>query len=112
MGALKQNVDVPRIAEVFKKEKVVGASSALEDIAWPKPAPSDECPDGYKGRIGIHEVLVPSEAIKELILKNASSDEIERTAKKDGMVTMLEDGFIKAVEGTTTIEEVLRVSSE
>ena len=112
VSALKQNVDVPRITEVLKREKVISEKTAFEDIVWSKPASADECPDGYRGRVGIHEILTPSELIKKLILENASSDEIEKQAKIDGMVTMLEDGFIKAVDGTTTIEEVLRVSSE
>jgi len=53
-----------------------------------------------------------SPTIKNLIMKNATADEIEIQAKKEGMLTMLEDGIFKCVQGLTTIEEVLRVITE
>ncbi|HEY4500285.1 MAG TPA: hypothetical protein VJH25_00655, partial [Candidatus Paceibacterota bacterium] len=68
--------------------------------------------DGYKGRIGMHEVFKMSSAIKELVIKNSTSEAIEIQTKKEGMITMLEDGIFKAAQGLTTIEEVLRVVSE
>jgi type II secretory ATPase GspE/PulE/Tfp pilus assembly ATPase PilB-like protein len=67
---------------------------------------------GYRGRIGIHEVIDISEKIRELIMKKANADEIRRQAIAEGMKTMMEDGFEKAVKGMTTIEEVLRVFHE
>ena len=73
---------------------------------------SAECEEGYRGRIGIHEVLKVTPTIKELILKGATSDEVEAQAKKEGMMTMIEDGIFFAAQGVTTIEEVLRVVSE
>ena len=76
------------------------------------PKSSTENPDGYKSRIGIHEVLKMSPAIKDLIIENADSDKIEEQAKKEGMMTMIEDGIFKAVQGITSIEEILRVISE
>jgi type II secretory ATPase GspE/PulE/Tfp pilus assembly ATPase PilB-like protein len=62
--------------------------------------------------VGIHEVLRMSPAIKELIMKNATADQLEAEARRSGMLTMLEDGIFKAVQGVTTIEEVLRVVTE
>jgi type IV pilus assembly protein PilB len=67
---------------------------------------------GYNGRIGLYEVLSTTPAIRELIIKKASSDEIQAAAIKDGMDTMLEDGINKVSAGLTTIEEVLRVVRE
>jgi type II secretory ATPase GspE/PulE/Tfp pilus assembly ATPase PilB-like protein len=67
---------------------------------------------GYRGRIGIHEVIEITEKIRELIMKKANADEIRRQAIAEGMKTMMEDGFEKAVKGMTTIEEVLRVFHE
>ncbi len=67
---------------------------------------------GFKGRIGIHEVLEMDEAVRDLIMKHANATEIKEMAVKNGMITMLEDGFDKAVKGITTIEEVLRVFHE
>lgn len=107
-----KNFDAERILEIFKREKIVSEKTQWKDIPWGKPTASDMCPEGYRGRIGIHEVLIPTDTVKDLILKNASADEIEKEGRKEGMVTMFEDGFVKAAQGKTTIEEILRVTSE
>ncbi len=67
---------------------------------------------GYRGRIVINEVLVADEEIRAAILRKAGAGEIKNIAVKNGMTTMLVDGFKKATEGKTTIEEVLRVTYE
>jgi len=67
---------------------------------------------GYIGRIGIFEVLPVSEKISRAILEGVSASEIERIATEEGMVTLKQDGYLKALDGTTTIEEVLRVAQE
>jgi type IV pilus assembly protein PilB len=72
---------------------------------------SPEAPGGYKGRMGIYEVFSISEPIQELILKHATSAEIEKAAKAQGMVSMREDGYLKALAGHTTLTEINRVAS-
>jgi len=67
---------------------------------------------GYKGRVGIYEVLGNSVEVQKLIVSNATSDDIQTQAIKDGMVTMQLDGFVKALRGQTSVEEILRVTSE
>ncbi len=67
---------------------------------------------GYKGRIGIFEVLSNSTAIQKLIVANGTSEAIQDQAVKEGMVTMQLDGLIKALRGQTTIQEILRVTAE
>jgi type IV pilus assembly protein PilB len=67
---------------------------------------------GYKGRIGIYEVLHNSEPIQTLIVSNATSDKIQAAAISEGMLTMQLDGMVKALRGETTIEEILRVTAE
>jgi len=67
---------------------------------------------GYKGRMGIYEVLDNSTSVQKLIVSNATSDVIQEQAISEGMVTMQLDGFIKALRGQTTIEEILRVTVE
>jgi type IV pilus assembly protein PilB len=67
---------------------------------------------GYKGRMGIYEVLDNSATIQKLIVTNATSDIIQDQSIKEGMITMQEDGFIKALRGQTSIEEILRVTAE
>lgn len=67
---------------------------------------------GYTGRIGIFEVLKIEENIRELIVARADSDQISKMAISNGMTTMLEDGFVKAFSGKTTIEEIFRVTKQ
>lgn len=67
---------------------------------------------GYKGRIGIYEILNMSEPIKQLTLKHASTSEIMTLAKQEGLITMKQDGILKAFNGLTTIEEVWRVARD
>lgn len=67
---------------------------------------------GYKGRMGIYEVLGNSSEVQKLIVKNGTSEDIQNQAISDGMVTMQMDGFIKALRGQTSIEEILRVTTE
>lgn len=68
-------------------------------------------PGGYKGRMGLYEVFEVSEAIQQLILKRATSSEIQAQAESEGMVTMRADGFLKTLAGQTTVQEVNRVAS-
>ncbi|MCW5578868.1 MAG: type II secretion system ATPase GspE [Dokdonella sp.] len=76
-----------------------------------KPGASAANPTGYFGRTTIMEFLVMSDAIRRLIMQHAGMGEIEAQARKEGMRTMFEDGLVKSLQGQTTIEEVLRVTS-
>ncbi len=67
---------------------------------------------GYFGRIGIFEVLPVSERIARMIVEHASSNDLEKQAVSEGMITLKQDGYLKVVEGITTIEEVLRVAQD
>ena len=109
---LSQHANLEDILLMMKKEKVIKEKETFKTIDFYKPVSSKKCPDGYKGRVGIYEILNATETIKELIVKRASSDAIELQAKRDGMRTMIEDGFIKAAQGLTSIEEILRVIAE
>ena len=72
---------------------------------------SPSTPGGYSGRMGVYEVFSVSNEIQELILKRATSSEIQRLAQKQGMVTMRQDGYLKALAGLTTLNEVNRVAA-
>ncbi len=109
---LRHYCDIDKVMEILKDEGIVPAKSTWKTISFWRPKPTKDCLDGYRGRVGIHEVLPVTSKIKDLIIKNATADEIQEAARKEGMVTMFEDGFIKAVEGKTSIEEVLRVVTE
>jgi type IV pilus assembly protein PilB len=82
------------------------------DVTFYHPKENGESEDGYKGRMGIHEVLEVSPTIKDMVMADKTGDELEDQARKEGMLTMLEDGIFKAAQGLTSIEEVLRVINE
>ncbi|PIR88667.1 MAG: type II secretion system protein GspE [Candidatus Harrisonbacteria bacterium CG10_big_fil_rev_8_21_14_0_10_44_23] len=116
---------VRTICEDCKVKKVLSKDEmdALKDSVPPKLLGDNKvfyrgegCPrcsdSGFKGRIGIHEIIEITEKIRTLMMQRANADQIRRVAIEEGMVTMLEDGFNKAVAGRTTIEEVLRVFHE
>ncbi len=83
-----------------------------QDVTLYEPVATPTAPSGYDGRIGIFEALKMTETISRLVAIKSSIQEIHRQAVSEGMVTMVQDGFIKALEGVTTIEEVLRVRNE
>jgi type IV pilus assembly protein PilB len=109
---LAKIVDLDRVLMFLKTEKIIGEDDQLEKIPFYKPKKSSEFEDGYSNRIGMHEVLNVTPAIKEMIIRGGSQDEIELQAKKEGMMTMVEDGVFQAVLGVTSLEEVFRVVSE
>ena len=109
---LEDAVDFDKLLKVLKDEGRVEKNATIETVPFYKPNVGGECAEGYEGRIGIHEILPITAEVRELILKGSAAEEIEEQAKKEGMLTMLEDGIFKAATGVTTIEEVLRVVSE
>jgi type IV pilus assembly protein PilB len=72
---------------------------------------SPETPNGYKGRMGLYEVFNVTEEIQDLIINRATSAEIQDVARTQGMITMREDGYLKALAGKTTLNEVNRVAA-
>lgn len=105
-------VDLDRMLSMLRAEKIVGEKDSWEKIPFYKAVKNADSEDGYSGRVGIHEVLKVSPTIKEIISRGGSGDEIEKQAKEEGMMTILEDGVFQAVLGMTTLEEVFRVVSE
>lgn len=112
LKTLKESVDLDRVLHFLKEEKVVDPKATWEKIPFWRPQTGTNPEEGFSGRIGIHEVLKMSPTIKEMVMQGKTDKEIEAQAKKEGMLTMIEDGIFKAVEGHTTIEEILRVVTE
>jgi type IV pilus assembly protein PilB len=92
---------------------VPAKTKSLKEVPFYKGEGCDKCGhSGYKGRLGIHEILEVNETVAQLIMAHKSASEIQDQGEKDGMVLLWEDGFIKAAKGITTIDEVVRVSKE
>jgi type IV pilus assembly protein PilB len=81
-----------------------------ENITLYKPVGCNRCNGtGYKGRLGLYEVMLVTEAIERLTVERKSSDEISRVAQAEGMKGLREDGIDKVLQGRTSIEEIARV---
>ncbi len=113
--AIADNIGTKTISRT-NKSSATEASTSEKTIARIWKAHDDGCDNcghtGYHGRIGIYEVLTNSGSIQQLIINTSPSENIEKQAVAEGMVTMQLDGLIKALRGLTTIEEVLRVTAE
>ena len=92
----------------------LGSTATAFTTLWkPSPEGCDDCNgSGFRGRVGIYEVLGNSEAIQKLIVSNATSSQIQEQAIIEGMITMQIDGLVKALRGVTSIEEILRATKE
>lgn len=114
---LSATFDMDEMLGLLKKTEllkgVVSAKSSWKDIAFYKAKGCEQCKmEGHKGRCGIYEVLEVDTEIGKMINENATSKQIEDKARENGMLTMSEDGFVKAAQGITSIEEILRVTKE
>lgn len=114
LKTLEDNYDMESLLETVNKNGRTGnAARKWEDVALYRAAGCEQCNnEGYKGRVGIYEVLEVDDDIEKMISQKASAETIEVEARKKGMLTMMEDGFIKAMQGITSIEEILRVTKE
>lgn len=112
VDVLEKSVDMGKVLKSLKEENIVNKNDDWSKVFFYRPKKGVSDVDSYSGRIGIHEVLKISPAVKDIIIRGGTSDQIAQQANKEGMLTMLEDGIFKAVQGITTIEEVLRAASE
>lgn len=111
---LRKQFNFDRLMKILAQENIIDSKiTKFEDLEFYHGQGCDKCSNtGYKGRIGVHEILEVTPEIAEMIVKHSTTQEIQEVAEKTGMVVMWEDGFIKAVQGVTTIDEILRVTKE
>lgn len=110
---IKKMFDVEKIFSALKREETIKSGDTLEKLKFYRGEGCRQCGnEGYKGRIGIYEVLEATREIADLIHQKARAEDFKDAAAKQNMITMVEDGFTKAIQGITTIEEVLRVTKE
>lgn len=105
----KTREDVAKISEDLGYKDLPLAGENAYTLMKGQDTP--QAPGGYKGRVGLYEVMDVSEAVQNLIVKRSTSAEIQRQAIAEGMVTMRQDGYLKALQGLTTLEEVNRVAA-
>lgn len=113
LAELEKQINVDYLLDTLVKEGAILPKQKLEDLLFYRGRGCKSCnSEGYKGRVGIYEALDLTENITKIILENGNSDELHKTAIAEGMLTMIQDGFLKAKSGVTTIEEILRVTKE
>jgi type IV pilus assembly protein PilB len=109
VASFEDMINTERVLDALVQENIIEKGKKMTEIPFYRPIPSTEAPDGFLGRSVINEVLTVSPSITELLLRKESTSTIHNQARKEGMLTMAEDGIFKAAQGITTIEEVLRV---
>lgn len=105
----RDRASVAQVSEDLGYKDLPLAGQKAYTLVKGKDSPST--PGGYKGRVGLYEVMDVTEEVQNLIVKHATSLEIQNVAMKQGMVTMRQDGYLKALQGLTTLEEVNRVAA-
>jgi type IV pilus assembly protein PilB len=106
----RTKADVARVSEDLGYKDLPLAGQSAYTLVRGKDTP--QTPRGYAGRAGLFEVMEVNEAIQNLIVARATSNDIQRKAVEQGMITMRQDGYLKALTGVTTLEEVNRVTSD
>ncbi|MDP3964106.1 MAG: GspE/PulE family protein [bacterium] len=111
---LEKQLNVKEVLRAMEREDAISKSeTGLQDLLFYRGKGCRECNNsGYKSRIGIYEVLEIDHEIADMITRNATNEALLEKAAEKGMITMLEDGFIKAKLGITSVEEVLRVTKD
>lgn len=105
----KDSASMPKVAADLGYKNLPLAGQKAYTLAKGKDSP--QTPGGYKGRAGLYEVMEVTEEIQNLIVKRATSAEIQKVAIQQGMITMRQDGYLKALTGITTLDEVNRVAA-
>jgi len=104
----KKSIDIPKEAlleEGFKEEEI-------GDVKLYAPVGCDQCADGYKGRVGLYQVMPVTEAIGRIIMENGNALQIADQAKKEGVADLRESGLKKVRDGVTSLEEINRVTKD
>lgn len=114
--SLRKSYEMDELFDFLKKDpstkKYMATAKSWEEATMYKPVGCDQCNEGYHGRNGIYEVLPMDTDIRKLVTHSGTTEDINLQAKKNGMATMVEDGFSKIIQGITSLEEVMRATKE
>ncbi len=110
---LEKQIQVEYLLRTLEKHGAIAKGQKVQDLLFFRGRGCSQCnQEGYKGRIGIYETLGMNDDVARIILENRNADDLRQYAIEHGMMTMLQDGILKAKSGLTTIEEILRVTKE
>ncbi len=110
---LSKQINVTYLLETLVRGGAILRGQKVEDLLFYRGRGCSQCgQEGYKGRVGIYEAFEMDDELARVILENGTADDLRKLATQKGMLTMIQDGFLKAKSGVTTIEEVLRVTKE
>ena len=117
LASLEKLYNLEEIFNYLKEDKVgkkfIGDAKDFTEVEFYKAGTCEQCGnEGYRGRNGIYEVLEMTTEIRKLISQEATTEALNEQAQKDGMATMVTDGFLKVIQGVTSLEEVMRVTKE
>ena len=104
----KEPVVIPH--EALRKEGF--SDEEIQQATIYKPVGCKHCTHGYKGRVGIYEVVPITEAMRQLIMSNANAMDIDQQARREGYPSLHQSGLLKVMRGITSLEEINRVSKE
>jgi type IV pilus assembly protein PilB len=111
VGALlpKNHAEMDKVCQDLGYERLPLATQNAYTLSKATETPDN--PTGFQGRMGLYEVFEVSEKIQDLIIKHSPSSIIQKAAQEQGMITMKQDGYLKALAGLTTLSEVNRVAA-
>ncbi len=113
LNVIRAQIDPNEIIKALQKGGELGLQVELKTVRFFKGKGCVRCgQSGYKGRVGIYEILENTQPVAELIFNKSKREDLLAEAEKQGMISMVQDGFIKAKRGLTSLEEVLRVTKE
>ncbi|MBI5230360.1 MAG: type II/IV secretion system protein [Candidatus Magasanikbacteria bacterium] len=113
VSQLEHRIQSTRVVQLAEHAGVASPNGGFNTLTFVQGKGCDKCRnEGYKGRIGIYELLEIDKEMIDLINKKANAEDIRVAAVKRGMITLLEDGIIKALQGVTSIEEILSAAKD
>lgn len=113
LSELSSLINLERMRQLLLAEKLLPESGDLNELKIYQPQGCSLCNAGYKGRLGVYEMIEITPGVSSLLKPTVTTDELEQAARQQqNMVTMLEDGFIKAIQGLTSLDEVARMTKE
>lgn len=113
LADLGRHIDVPTILTTLVKYEAISPNQSVDEILFFRGRGCTRCNrEGYRGRIGIYEAFEVTPSLADLIREKASQTKLREAALAQGMIPMIQDGFLKAKAGITTLEEILRVTRE